>query len=123
MKKNGFAVITIIIFTSVAMLIAGGALASLISNTQMTSDFSRGEAAYQQARAGFDNALINILRNPSYTGENLTIGSGNVTISVTGTNPKVIVSTATMDGIVKKFTGTAQFVNNQLTVTQAGENQ
>jgi hypothetical protein len=122
-NRKGFAIVTLVIFTSVVLIITAGAIASLIANTQMTSEFALGEEVYQLSRAGYDNALLQILRNPSYSGESLTLGNGNVTILVTGTNPKTVLSTATKNGIVRKFTGTAQFVNNQLTVTGAGETQ
>jgi hypothetical protein len=94
-----------------------------MANTQMTSDFSRSEDVYHEAKAGYENALLRLLRDPDYTGETLTINGGSVTITVSGTDPKTITSIATKAGFTKVYSASAAFSSNELSVTTSGEAQ
>ena len=45
------------------------------------------------AESGIEDAILNLLRNQTYTGSTLTVNGSDITINVTGTNPKTITST------------------------------
>ncbi len=65
--------------------------------------FQEGLSAYQMAENGAENAMIRILRNPSYTGETINENGGTVLISVSGDNPKIATSTATVNNHQRKI--------------------
>lgn len=92
--------------------ITTAAVALAISTTRDTTAHTLGERTLAVAESGAENAILRLLRDPSYSGEsNLPIGPGTATIVVTGTSPKVITSTATV-GIYSRAV--------QVTLTNSG---
>ena len=75
-----------------------------ITNATSTSKIQEGVDAYYIAESGIENALLRLLRDPNYAGENLTVDSGTVNIIVSGTNPTTVVATASAGN----FTRTVQ---------------
>lgn len=79
------------------------AVALAISTTQDTTTMTLGERALMVAESGAENAVLRLLRDPSYTGEsNLPIGPGTATIGVTGSSPYIITSTGTVGNQVRQ---------------------
>ncbi len=93
-----FMIITIIITTASVTLI--------ILNSQGASRSEQGASAFQVAESGAENAILRLLRDPSYQGETLTVGEGAATITVTGTDPLTITSV----GRVNTFSRTVRVV-------------
>lgn len=121
MKKNlsiqaGQTLVTVLIFVIVAITLTTGAIALTVTNSQTASGFDRGNQAYYVAESGAENGILRLLRNPSYTGETISVGSDTATISVTGTNPYTIVSEGRSGGFVRKIEVTASFTSGVLTV-------
>ncbi len=88
-----------------------------ITNSQNTTKFQEGMIAFQVAESGAENAVIRLLRDPSYTGETLTVGSGTAVITVTGSSTKTILSSGTNGNYLRKLQIVASYVNNILTIT------
>lgn len=77
--------------------ITTAAVALALSTTRDTTTHTLGERALAVAESGAENAILRLLRDPSYTGEsNLPIGPGTATIVVTGSSPTIITSIATV---------------------------
>lgn len=91
-SERGQALITLLFFVLVSLTITTGAIIIIIINSISVSRSQEGTLAYYAAESGVENALLRLLRDPNYTGETLTIGASIVTITVTGTNPKTVVS-------------------------------
>lgn len=89
--KQGQTLVLLLIFMAMAITITSAAAAVIIVNSQMGSKWEQGEMALVVAESGAENALMRLLRNPSYPGETLTVGTGTATIVVTGVNPTVDV--------------------------------
>lgn len=93
---KGQALVTLIFFMVIATTITTAAILVITVNSLSGTRLQEGTIAYQVAQSGADNALIRILRNPSYTGETLNIGSGSATIQVVGSgttaSPYIITS-------------------------------
>lgn len=105
--KTGQALVTMLFVMSISIVITTAAVTMVMSNSIATSQLARGTSTFYAAEGGAENALIRLLRNPDYTGENdLPIGNGSADIAVTGTNPKTITSVGTENG----FTRTVQVV-------------
>lgn len=112
----GQTLVTVLIFVIVAITLTTGAIALTITNSQTASSFDRGNQAYYVAESGAENGVISVLRNPSYTGETLSMGSDSSVISVSGTNPYTITSVGRSGGFVRKIQVTVSYTDGVLTV-------
>src|SRR3989338_10015638 len=90
--KVGQALVTLLVFIATATIITAAATTVTLINSQTTGKFAQGESALSIAQTGADNAILRLLRNPSYSGEVLTVGNGTVTINVSGSSVKTITS-------------------------------
>lgn len=90
--ERGQALITLLFFVLISLTITTGAITIIIVNSMSVSRFQGGTSAYYAAESGVENALLRLLRDPSYTGETLTIDTSTAVITVTGSNPKTVVS-------------------------------
>jgi hypothetical protein len=90
--KRGQTLVLLLIFMAMAVTITTAAVVVIIVNSQMGSKWEQGEAALVVAESGAENALIRLLRDPTYIGETLTVGGGTATIVVTGANPTINVT-------------------------------
>src|SRR3989338_5759201 len=91
-KESGQALITLLFFVLISLTITTGAIIIIIANSLSVSKFQEGTLVYYAAESGVENALLRLLRDPNYTGETLTIGSETAVITVSGNNPKTVVS-------------------------------
>ena len=90
--QSGQALITLLFFVLISLTITSAAIIIIITNSTSVSKFKEGTLAYYVAESGVENALLRLLRNPSYTGETLAIGTSTAVITVTGANPKIVES-------------------------------
>lgn len=118
---SGQALVTLLIFVAVAMIITSAAVALSIINAQATSTFAQAEEALQVAQSGADNALLRLLRDPSYAGETVSVGNGTATITVSGAATKTIVVEATVDNVKRRLQIVGSLTNNTLNVTDWSE--
>ena len=115
--KSGQALIMLLVFVAVAITITTAAIMILFTNSQATADVYSGQSAYVLAESGAENAVIRLLRDPGYTGgDTLTIGTGNATISVTGSEPKTITSIGTDGNYQRRIQIVVSLANNILSV-------
>lgn len=91
-KEKGQALVTLLFFILISLTITSGAIIIIIANSMSASKTQEGALAYYTAESGVENALLRLLRDPNYTGETLEIGTGTAVITVSGTNPKTIIS-------------------------------
>jgi hypothetical protein len=113
--KSGFAAVTLIIFTAIALTITTAATIIIITNNLSASQAARSLQAYYLAQSGMEEGLINYLRNPGYTGTggDINMGEGTVNISISG---NVITSTAKVAGFQRKLNANLNY-NGTLTVS------
>lgn len=91
-SEKGQALVVMVCFTVIAATIIGSTVLISIATNNASGKTQEGAVAYDIAESGIENALLRLLRNPSYTGETLVVGQGTAVVIVTGTNPKTIVS-------------------------------
>ena len=91
-RQAGQALITLLFFVLISLTITSGAIIIIMANSISASKLAEGTQVYYTAESGLENALLRLLRNPNYTGETLEIGEGTVSITVSGSNPKTVVS-------------------------------
>lgn len=115
--EKGQALITLLFFMIIAITITSAAVIISIVNSLSTSYFDQANSAYYVAEAGAENAIIRLLRDPSYTGETLNVDTGSAVITVSGTSPYVITSVGKIYNSLRKIEVDATIVNGVLTVT------
>jgi hypothetical protein len=116
MNDRGQALIALIalMFIAITVITAGVVLA--ITQTQSSYVQKESTKIYGLAEAGAETALLYLERHPNYTGT-LSAGIANVIITVSGTDPKTIVSTAEIGNTIKKIQVTASMTNSVVAVT------
>ena len=113
-KEAGYAVLTLLVFMTISIAIVTAIVIMVLNNVTALSAVEQGTVSYYSAETGAENALLRLLRDPSYSGETLPIDGGSVVIAV---GNGVVTSTATIDNSVRKIQLNYVYNNNVLTVT------
>lgn len=117
MKSNsGQAIVTLLFFMIFAITVTSAAVVVILTNSLSATKFDQGNQAYFVAEAGIENALIRLLRDPSYSGETLTLEGGTVTVLVTGTNTKTIQAISTLGNFSHQLQVIANYTNDLLSI-------
>lgn len=115
-NQNGQALITLLFFTIVSITIISTVAIVTLVQAKNTNAQAMSGATYFYAESGAEVALVRLLRDPTYSGGNLSIDQASVTIQVTGVNPKVITAVATYLGIKRTISVDVDYSNNILRV-------
>jgi len=100
MDQKGQTLIALLIFMLLAILITTTAVTLTIINVAGNNQVNFGELARQAAETGAENAMLQLERDPSYSGETMNINSATTaTITVSGTTTRTITSVGTVAGI------------------------
>lgn len=119
MKTNqkGQALVLLLVFMVLAIIMTTMAVALVSINATAASQVEQGDMAWKLAESGADNALLRLMRNPAFTGtETYALDSGQVTATVSATNPIIIMSEGRLGIFVRKASVSASFVNTVLTI-------
>lgn len=115
--KSGQVAIMLVLIVTILSTITTAAVALAISTTRDTTTLTLGERALVVAESGAENAILRILRDPTYSGENsLPIGPGSATITVVGSSPIVITSTGAIGDMIRTVQVNVSTINGKLTV-------
>jgi hypothetical protein len=120
-RQSGQTLVALLSFMAMALIITTGAAAVTIANIQSASEYSRGEQALQAAESGADNALERLVRDPTYTGETLTIGAGTATITVSGSPSYTITSVGRVGDFRRTIQVSATRSSNAVTISSWSE--
>jgi hypothetical protein len=115
--QQGQTLITLIFFMVIAVSIVSAAVVMIYLSAKAQSKQQLSEDAYAAAESGAENALLRLLRDPSYTGETMSIDDGSVTTSISGSNPVTITSIGKEGDNTREIHVTAGYTNNVLTVS------
>ncbi len=123
-QNTGQTLMTLLFFVTIAITVTTAAIIAMYSNAQSATKVQQGAIAYYVAEGGIENALIRLLRDPTYTGETLPVGTGTAVITVTGSSSSY---TITSKGTVGNFLRTIQVTagynsSNILTISSWQEN-
>lgn len=117
-KKNGQALITLLVFMALLLIVGMASIMMMIINSQTSAKFEQSVVTLHVAESGAENAILQLLRNPNYSGEILSVGTGTTTITVTdiGGNQKKIVSIGKDGNFLRKLQVTINDSGNILTI-------
>lgn len=115
--QQGQTLILLLIFMVVAIMITTASVAMIVTNIKATDKLSQGSTAMDVAESGAENAVIKLLRDPAYAGETLAVGGGQAVITVSGTNPKIILVKGTLNNFTRSIQVLVDTTNNISTVT------
>ncbi len=117
-NQTGQALVTLLVFVTVATTVIAAAAAITIINLQTGSKFFLGDNALDVAESGAEEALTRLQRDPSYIGDgDFPVGNYSAVITVTGTNPVTVTSVGTVDQIKRTVQVVVSSTNGQYTVT------
>jgi len=100
---KGQALVTLLFFMIIATTVTTAAVLVIVVNSMSGAKFQDGAIAYEVAKSGADNAILRLLRDPTYSGETLSVGGGTATITATGSGTVVSPYIATSSGQIGKF--------------------
>lgn len=116
-NERGQALVTLLYIMVIGIAITSAIAVIMLVNILGGGTMQQGELAYYTAESGIENAMLNLLRNPSYTGETFNLGAGSVTTQVTSQNPLTIVATGRYNNIARKIQVQTIYNNNVLTIS------
>lgn len=119
--NSGQTIIILLVFMMMSITLALSATAVIIINTRTDTAAQQGEQALHNAETGVENALLQLERDNTYTGETMTLDGSAATISISGTSTKTIVAQGTSGSFIRTVTATVSISSNVLTITSWSE--
>lgn len=115
-SQSGQTLVVLLMFVTVAMMVT--LAATLLSAYSLTSasNSEQTQVALGVAESGMENALLRLLRDPSYTGETLVLADGTAVTTVTGSLTKTIISVGTAGNFKRTITVTVSYTGGILSV-------
>lgn len=105
--KSGQVLVMLLVFIIIGITITSATVILSVINAKSSTKFQIGQDALSIAHSGAENAMMRLIRDPNYSGETLNIGDGTATITVHGTNPKIIDSVGTNGNFTRTVEVTA----------------
>src|SRR5689334_17177130 len=107
-NQSGQTLVILLSYMVIAIIVTTASIALVINSSQGTDKLYQGSNSLDIAESGAETAMIKLIRNPNYTvtNETVDVGSGQAVITITGSNPKTIVSKGTLNN----FTRTIQVI-------------
>jgi type II secretory pathway component PulK len=121
-KSSGQALVSLLLFTVIASLIITAAAIVIVINMKSTNRLTQSNVSRTIAESGIENALLRLLRNPSYTGEVISLNGGTATVQVTGSSSAYMIKSTGINGnFIHTITVTTQTTNGILSVSSWSE--
>ncbi len=115
--RSGQALVILLVIMTMSLTIITVGIVIAVVNSLAATRVQEGLITEQMAQSGAENALLRMLRNPtSYTGETLPIGTGTVTIRVSGTDTKIATSTAVLGNFSRSIQVSARMTGGEFKI-------
>ena len=113
---QGNAMIMLVVFMAVGLVITTATITLVMVNSLSASRYQVGQEVLSVAESGVENALLRLLRDPSYAGETLVVGEGQAEITVTGTGVKTITAVGSVGTIQRTIQVVADTTTGVLSI-------
>ena len=111
----------VILIGVISLIAVVSATTLVVSELKNNITVTGGLSQYQMTYGALENAFMRLLRDPSYIGETLTLGSSTCYSTVTGASTKTVSVRCTDGTYVRKMTATSTFANGIMTVSGISE--
>ncbi len=120
--QKGQALVTLLFFMLIGITVTSSAIAVLITNAAGTSYSDQGTQSYYIAESGIEDAILKLIRNPSYTssGYTISVGGGTATVKVSG---GYATSSGMLANTVRKIQVQTVYNNGVVTISSRKEIQ
>lgn len=109
-------------FTLIGITVISSAVFIIITNSKGSAKLQQSVVAYEIAQSGAENAMLQLLRNPAYLGEVMTIGDGTATIQVSSNSGTFTITSKGQSGnFIKKVQVIGTYQNYVITFSQIKE--
>lgn len=122
-NQRGQALIMVVLVGVIALIAVASATTLAISELKRTTTTTLGVSQYHITYGAMENAFMQLLRNPDYSGETVMLDGSTCTITATaGLTKTVEVRCVSADGsYVRKLTATVTFSGGTMTVSGISE--
>jgi hypothetical protein len=101
--KKGQTLTMLLVFIGVIITVLTAVIMINVINISNSRKIEQGNIAYNIAESGIENALLRLLRDPTYQGETLPVGNGTAEISINGSSLINILSIGKVGTNIKKI--------------------
>ncbi|MCL4338331.1 hypothetical protein M1271_01430 [Patescibacteria group bacterium] len=115
-NSQGQALVTLLFFVIVAITVTSAATVIILVNSLSTEKTQQSTINSVAAESGIENAILQLLRDPTYTGSTMSVGDNSVQTTVSGSNIYTITATASAGNIRRAAQAQVQNSNNVLSV-------
>lgn len=116
-NQKGQTLVILLTYMVIAVIVTTASIALIINSATGTDKVYQGSTSLDIAESGAETAMIKLLRNPNYPGETINIQGGQAEITVTGSNPKTVVSKGTINNFTKTIEVIVDTSNNTVVAT------
>lgn len=116
-RQKGQTLVIMLTYMIIAIVVTTASITLVLNSSSGTDKIYQGANSLDIAESGAETAMIKLLRNPNYTGETLTVGGGQAVVTITGTNPKKVISKGTLNNFTRTIQVMVDTSNNTLTAT------
>ena len=102
-SEQGQMMVTLLVFIVIALTVTTTGTYLLIDNMKRTAAVGGAYQAQLFAESSLENALLQLLRNPNYSGETLTLDDSTATIEVSGDSLKQISVQVESAGFSRRY--------------------
>jgi hypothetical protein len=113
----GQTLVSLLVFSIVALAVTTTAISVTINTSQATQAVENRVYIQHAAQSGIENALLRLLRNPTYGGETITIDDVVVVTNIVGSDPYTITATADNTRFSHTEEAVVTYTNNILTIS------
>jgi hypothetical protein len=116
--NRGYAMVVLLVFVIMAVVLISAAVNIMLVVTQSASQGELSQNSLSLAEMGVEEALIRIVRDPSYTGGIITVGSDQIDVGVIGEggSTKTITSSASISAVSRSVVVNADIGVSSLSI-------
>ena len=116
-SESGYMLTALLVFLVVIIVITTTSVMVSVSSLRSETYFDSGSEALAAADSGAENAILRLLRDPTYSGETLTVGNSQVVITVVSSAPQIVTAVADSGSFERTVQVQVQRVEGRLQVT------
>ena len=116
-SEAGQTLVSLLVFSVVALAVTTTAISVTINTSQATQAVENRVYIQHAAQSGIENALLRLLRDPTYGGETITIDDVTIVTTIVGSDPYTITATADNTRFSHTEEAVVTYTNNILTIS------